>query len=275
MQPANGEQCDDGNTADMDGCSRNCKNEAVQGKTERKCIGALNKAGAGVFRALGKESLICIVSFAKGKSTDAQACVTADAKGRMAKAKAVTEKLSNAFCSTAPSFGYTNAAAINSAAGQNGLGLFADIFGADLNTAMMTAAANPVAAACQIVVAKRWEILATLQFKEFLACKKSGLKAGTVVSAATLENCFDAIDTDGKGKIAKSLRKLGSILAKKCGALDLSTAFPAGCAGRLPLENCIGERVRCRVCLSINAVDGLSKDCDIFDDGLSNASCGP
>ncbi|MFP6598953.1 MAG: DUF4215 domain-containing protein, partial [Deltaproteobacteria bacterium] len=39
------EQCDDGNTANGDGCSSYCEIERTQTKAQQKCINALNKAG--------------------------------------------------------------------------------------------------------------------------------------------------------------------------------------------------------------------------------------
>ncbi len=56
--------------------------------------------------------------------------------------------------------------------------------------------------------------------------------------------------------------------------MDLSTAFP-GCAteNAAELAICLDEVVECRVCLAVNQADDLSVDCELFDDGLVNASC--
>jgi pimeloyl-ACP methyl ester carboxylesterase len=38
-------------------------------------------------------------------------------------------------------------------------------------------------------------------------------------------------------------------------------------------RDCIDQRVECRVCLTLNAIDNLAVDCDAFDDGMTNLSC--
>ncbi len=56
--------------------------------------------------------------------------------------------------------------------------------------------------------------------------------------------------------------------------MDLSDAFP-GCAtdAAAALATCVDETVECRVCLALNRADDLARDCDLFDDGMLNASC--
>ena len=39
-------------------------------------------------------------------------------------------------------------------------------------------------------------------------------------------------------------------------------------------STCLEHKVECRFCEWANAVNGLNRDCDLFDDGLANASCG-
>ena len=59
--------------------------------------------------------------------------------------------------------------------------------------------------------------------------------------------------------------------------LPTANVFPGECSGATTgtLAGCLDERVECRVCLAINAIDGLSVDCDLFDDGAANSSCPP
>ena len=49
-------------------------------------------------------------------------------------------------------------------------------------------------------------------------------------------------------------------------------ALPPGCAPGVPAA-CIDQTIECRGCLSMDALDGLSRNCDEFDDGLDNDSC--
>jgi len=41
----------------------------------------------------------------------------------------------------------------------------------------------------------------------------------------------------------------------------------------MALATCIDQRVECRICLTLNAVDNMAVDCDSFDDGQVNLSC--
>ena len=85
---------------------------------------------------------------------------------------------------------------------------------------------------------------------------------------------------DLKEKIAKACDpvtgKLRKNITKKCvdKLVDLSDAFP-GCGTdvELDLAQCLDRAVECRVCVALNAADSLFVDCDLFDDGASNASC--
>ena len=47
----------------------------------------INKDGAAVAKTQGKENIACLKGAGKGTVADAQACLTADAKGKVAKAK--------------------------------------------------------------------------------------------------------------------------------------------------------------------------------------------
>jgi hypothetical protein len=52
--------------------------------------------------------------------------------------------------------------------------------------------------------------------------------------------------------------------------------FADDCGGEATLadfEVCIDTLVECQVCLALNEVDALNRDCDAFDDGVVNGSC--
>jgi hypothetical protein len=109
--------------------------------------------------------------------------------------------------------------------------------------------------------------------KEFNKCKKKGL-GGTFPfgRASDLGRCMGL---DMNGKIAKACdTKLAEKIDRRCTGVDTAAAFP-GCntsdSGELGV--CLDGLVKCRVCLALNAADGLGKDCDLFDDTLDNDSC--
>lgn len=157
--------------------------------------------------------------------------------------------------------------------------LIGDLFGAPPESAFV---ATPNVRGCQSAVLKALQGCVDARVSGFNRCKKEGLKRGFVRTAAELETtCLgtgaDQPDPSG-GTIAKRcIAYVASVVASKCvaGAVALATAFP-GCGVADPgaLGACFDARVRCRVCGLLNAVDGLARDCDLFDDGDDgNASC--
>ncbi len=84
---------------------------------------------------------------------------------------------------------------------------------------------------------------------------------------------------DPKGKIVKDcVTKIDDSLSKKCGSAVIAMAFPGECSGSANLADlgdCLDRLVECRACLGLNASDSLNRDCDDFDDGLTNGTCPP
>jgi hypothetical protein len=245
---------------------------AQQSAAQQKCLNAVNKDGAAVARTQGKENVACL----KGAGT--QLCLTADAKSKVLKAKNKTAADATKSCGTPPDFGYTSAAIINGAASQGEIDLTADVFGPDLGPAVIGCNPNKAGCACQQKILKTVEQLASVKLAEFVKCKKAVLEAGTN-SAAGLVNCIEnpgtpgSIAADTKGKIAKTLTSLNAAITKTC--TPPGSAFPGNCTAfsGAALANCLDTQVECRVCQIIKAMDGLSVDCDLFDDGLLNTSC--
>ena len=64
------------------------------------------------------------------------------------------------------------------------------------------------------------------------------------------------------------------MLPRRCAETDLPEAFP-GCDTNDPgeLAACLDRLVECRFCGAVNVVDGLDRDCDLFDDAMANGSC--
>ena len=107
----------------------------------------------------------------------------------------------------------------------------------------------------------------------------SGLQIDLIRSGADLEDCLGA---DARGRIAKHCAadssRLRAAIDRRCwvGGVDLGAAFP-GCDSSDPsgLASCLDARAECELCRAVNDADGLSKDCDLFDDGLANGTCAP
>lgn len=254
---------------------------------QQKCVNTLNKDAVKLAAAQGKANVACLKQATAGKLPSGQtadACLRADAKGKVAALQARIGSDAAALCATnPPGFGLpggTVAAVVAAVPPDQSLSLLADVFGASLGTGAIPCATDKPACSCQNAVAKGYEKLAATVFKTFLKCKKGALKDGAL-SAATLEDCVDddgtadSIAADAKGKIAKRVAKLDDAIAKSCAGVSTARALPGACAGRAgtALADCLAERVACRACLTLNLVDGLAVDCDAFDDGQHNLSC--
>jgi hypothetical protein len=262
----------------------------AQSKDQQNCINQINKSFAKVVKAQAKVIGRCISDGAKGQleGQSIEACTTADSKGKVDKAARKTLTKESKKCLAAqeqrPDFGFVGAAEANQVAIEKELALIHTIFGSDLDTAIVKEFFNKNTAKCQGDVAKAAQNCQDAKLKLFNSCKKGALKSKVepaVESALQLQEACLGTGTDPmpdpKRKIAKVCEdKLADTITKKCAnaaGVDLATAFP-GFDPNDNLPDYIDHRIECQVCLAINGADGLSRDCDLFDDGVANSSCG-
>jgi hypothetical protein len=243
----------------------------AQTPNTRACIYGLNLAGGKIASTAEAEARYCAALDQKsalppGMST--QACLSADLRGRLAAADARAAKVDATRCTPAPSFGYAGGTAVAAAGRQEGLDLIADIFGPDF-----TAAIVPVK--CQTRLIDSLGRLTDAQRREFFACKKAGLASGAITDADGLAACLAAIDVDAHGKVGKALARLASDDARYCDGFTRADLFKGYCTFASDFLACVDVRARCRVCEALNRMDDLAMDCELFDDGLANGSCGP
>jgi cysteine-rich repeat protein len=284
-----GEECDDGNNQDGDGCSALCLLEAearLQDKEQQKCILELNKSFAKVAQTQGTDISKCIKDGSKGnfEGQSIEQCTTADNGGKLAKATQKTIDKAADKCASDPNdpgfpdFGVTDPNTVNRVAIQTELALIHEIFGPDLDAAIFSEDGDTKAASkCQQLVSDSVKKCQDAKLKEFNRCKKEGLKDESIQSFLGLQDCMG---TDLKGKIAKACDPVSgtirSKIDKKCvgKAVDLSDAF-ASCDtdDPGPLATCLDQIVECQVCLALNEADALDQDCDDFDDKVVNESC--
>jgi hypothetical protein len=202
----------------------------------------------------------------------ADQCLFADAKGKVAKAKGKVSAAATDTCASLPPFGVpsgTTDTVINGVTVDQSLSLLADVLGASLSTAAVDCDDDKAGCQCQQAVSKAFEKLAATKFKQFVKCKKDALKADAT-AAGQLEDCVDngstanSIAADTAGKIGKAREKLNQAIANKCGSgVSTARALPGLCAGLsgTTLGTCIDQRVECRICLTLNAIDNLAVDC--------------
>ncbi|MFQ5515436.1 MAG: hypothetical protein ACE5FG_13515 [Myxococcota bacterium] len=245
-------------------------------KQEEACIKTLNKNLQKVSAAHGKVLCKCLKDFAKGKTNHIPLCVALnDGKVSKAAAKALDAEASK--CSTPPSVLVTSAANNNLVAADKELAVRELLFGSDVNATVITEATDKNASKCQLKVSKSLKKCQDTKFKEFNKCKKGAIAGATSPSAAVtaVEACVTSLATNAK--VSKACAKVKANIDKKCVAkgVTLSTAFPeCDATSSATVALCLEYGVECAVCLALNAADGLAVDCDLFDDGMANGSCG-
>ena len=243
-------------------------------KPDQKCINNINKGAAKVAKAQAGDNNACVKDYGKEKVGSAADCVTSDPKGKVSKA---ISKIKTGDCAGVPAAlpGLdTNSASIGAGMVSKDLALLTDLFGSDLDSALVLAATDKPGSKCQSAVIKAAGKCQAAKLSSFNSCKKAGMKDDSVTDAASLRD--ECLGTgagsipDGKGKIAK---KCGGDfdLGKKCSGQDLEALFP----GFNPhvSADAIDTAIECRVCLALNALDGLTRNCDLFDNGVADGSC--
>jgi hypothetical protein len=253
----------------------------------QRCVYELNKRGAAVAKAQGAAGVACLKNAAKGATTKlgtpatAQDCLTNDVGGKVAGASAKLLARDALLCVPPPAFGYTGGIAVGEAAIARGVARVAELFGPDLDAALRPAATDAVGAKCQEDVLRTTGAAVDALLKLALKHKKAILAAQKVVGASDTESLGElllaALGDASDPKIAKAAGGIASAAAKRCGAAaDLPGAFP-GCAAAADVAEvtaCAQSTARCDACLTLEVFDGLSVDCDAFDDGDgANASC--
>ena len=274
-------------------------------KPDQKCINTVNKNAAKIASAQGKNICACIKEGAEGRVTiqligTIDRCITVDRRGNVRKAKAKLDEKIGKDCASYPEdpSGFapvdpTDPNFIKARSMEKDLSLIHGIFGTDLHSVIVregdpnTPNAKSTSK-CQQAVAKQAKKCQDKKLKQFLACKKDGMKGktppGQISSSEDLERlCLQSDPNDPttgqgdpKGKIAKACdTKLQDKIQKKCldKSVDLSVAFPGFDPNSGTLKDFVEGMVECEVCLFLNAIDGLARDCDLFDDGLANRSC--
>jgi len=246
-----------------------------QTRRQQACINALNRDFAKLARAQDSAIVKCVKNQAR-RDESASACLALSNR-RVDRARDKTRSDEDRRCTeTPPDFGPLDADTINEAAVAAELETLSELFGPDLDAALVRQADDKSAAKCQYAVVKAAHKCQSTQIKEFNRCKKTALRKGGATSAEGLARC---IAFDPRDRIAKKCDPvLGPLttktLPRSCAGVELSAAFP-GCGTADPGEfaSCVDEAVACRVCIGLNQADGLDENCDLLDDGVENSSC--
>ncbi|HXC52364.1 MAG TPA: M12 family metallo-peptidase [Candidatus Limnocylindrales bacterium] len=274
------EQCDDGGRLEGDGCDSACMNENALDSEAGLCVTTINDRTIGVAKAQGKENLTCLAGASAGTDSDADSCLVADAKGKVARAREKTVAADERFCLTPPEIGYAGALVAAAAAESERRSWLLDLLGDDVSAAALAKAADPVGAACQRAVAKAADRLMISYVTSFARCVKARIQDGAAFAAENLEACFDDVAADSlvmSSHIAMDATRLRQARIKSCAGMDLSAAFPGQCAAFTDtgFDACVASGAACRMCRLFDAADALARDCDLFDNAASDSSCVP
>ncbi len=283
-----------------------------QTKSQQKCTNKVNSSWSKVSKTTRKSVQKCLNNYAKGAPltsfpsiTTLEECIIFDAGGKIAKTKDKTSDTFDKSCGgpardeidsegfpVFPDYGVSTVPTVNAAGQQMEIDLIHDLFGADLDAAGVLALSSGPgdsadAAKCQKSVVKSMGKCIAERQKQFAKCAKARLKtdeiAVRIYDPDDLALCFDGMDPTKIMKKCDGIpgQGIGKTLQKQCADKvtdrTLSAMFPeCGTDDVETLATCLGQRAACRLCLSANAADDATRDCDLFDDNdTDNESCLP
>ncbi|MGI9432340.1 MAG: trypsin-like serine protease, partial [Myxococcota bacterium] len=257
-----------------------------QSRAQQRCLKVQSKLGRKAAASEVREVRGCLKAVARGQTgalgigsqaRTAQACLTNDVRGRVARVARKAAKKDEKVCTgEPPDFGYSGADAVVDAPIEQIAALVGELFGTPVDAALVSEATNAVGAVCQQELARRVGGVYDAASLTSLLEAKSALSAGAGTPEALASALGSALLGDSRGKLRKARTKLRTRLAKRCGSADLSALFPGVCNASsdvAALADCAAERTLCRHCLAEESARGIDLDCDQLDDALTNASC--
>jgi hypothetical protein len=275
---------------------------AGQTKDQQSCVNDMNKYGERVVKSQDGASHDCVenagrsILFRLGippQAQTAQACLTNDVAGKVAKAMTQLQERDTSRCLSTPGqlppFGYSGAAATGAAARAASLGIVAGLFGPDLDASIVSAAADQTGVRCQSEVTRSTTDLLESIWKEALKTKKNVLRGSgrligsdpdaPVASAVELaDELVAAVQGDARGKIAKAALKLHDKVVTRCtgAGTPIAQLFRGSCGTAATLDDlaaCAEGLARGAFYQSLGGFDVLTFDCDLTDNGAADLSC--
>ena len=232
-----------------------------------RCVTGLHKAGAKVAAADAKRSAKCFGMAADGASLSA--CLAAP-DHLVDKAVSKTEATEMASCSTVPSFGVGSAGDANAA--YLAMMPMLDVFGADLDLAVLQNSINRSGALCQRAVIKGLVRVSKSRLRLVQSCLRSRLGGADILDGVALATCYN---DDPRGKMSSAVVKVQKTLTSACASITVSDAAAGNCSSS-PLSTlgaCVARESSCAICESLGEADGVDPLCDAYDDGVVNGTC--
>jgi glucose/arabinose dehydrogenase len=243
------------------------------------CVLGTNAASAKLAQAAARDLGACALAGATDRlgGGTVEACILEDRKGNVARRIEKLREVGALLCQEEQPFGFVATALAADAAVGSERELAHAVFGPDLDAALADARAAKETHRCQRKLQGALDTCQKARRAAFLRCQKTGFKDGSIGSLADLAACLEA---DPKGRVEKACDasggRLARALSRSCEGVALGAAFP-GCGSDVPAEAaaCLERAGRCRHCRLFDAADALGANCELSDDGVMNASCGP
>ena len=251
------------------------------------CIAGVNKAAAKLAKTRGQETNRCLKDRHAGKLANTtystlDLCIGADRRGKVTKAQAKLMAAEQKRCQApnVPDYGYAGATLANLTHELAPRTLAVDLLGSPTETAGAAGAADKSVGACQRAVLAGATKLLDTKLSTFGRCKQTLLKSAAIFNMQGFAACLSALDVTSNpygSKIAKAVASTTVKVDKACKTVVTGSALPGRCAGLTGsgLGDCVAASAGCEACLALTTTDAFSYDCDTFDDGQANSSCGP
>jgi uncharacterized repeat protein (TIGR03806 family) len=272
----------------------NAAGRTEQTSSQQSCIKGMNKGTAEIAKKRLIANTECVKFAALGRVDEIdgvppgdptiRACFATGQAKRMTSAIGAVAKREAKVCRAPgkpeqlPDFGYTSAETVATAALNAATRLSTVLFGADPDAAIVLATANPVGAKCQNRISSKLQVLYDKIWKRAYQAKVQALIGRLGSPARRSEDLADKVllyMNQEDRSTASAVLGIAVEVAKSCPGQSLPALFPGGCgaASGTDFANCLHERARCQFCRQFEAADGLTADCDTFDDGTANGSC--
>ncbi len=254
----------------------------VQTKAQQKCINKVNKDGIKVQATQEKANSACVKDHVTGVlGSTAEACVLDDPDNKVEAKQSKLLNDASEYCdslSVPPNFGYTSGATASAQSYQAAVDLVHDLFGNPVDDGLYVCDPYEAECMCQRQMMTRLAGYSRALSKAWVRCKKAALEVGKepfslgADSASDLEECVTngaialSVQADPKSKISEAKNKLGGTVNEFCHKTP-NDEFGEGVCNSLSVSaliDCIANRAKCRFCLMVNAVDGLSIDCSAW-----------
>lgn len=239
-------------------------------KLQSKCVQTLTKDGSKVSKFEGKLAEKCMKDGASGKlSGTADECIAADGNLKVAKSKGKTLSDEAGKCPEGTGFVTMSGVQVNASSQFQTLAMLHGLLGSNLEDALQLAESS---SKCQQSVQRAMGKVLAAKLKSYGKCLKG--VADSAVDISSLNACLEATASDSK--VLKAVGKLATARDRSCSPSALSAIFPGSCSGAatpIAFDACADALAECRACTILGGTNGLSVDCDLFDNGVADLSC--